>query len=65
MIISFENNSPYCMALHSWGMEITKVPKEIIQALRNGEEIKEEKIEILRNFTDRLIKKKGHINDIE
>lgn len=65
MLISFENNSPYCMALHSWGMEMTKVPKEIIEALRNGEQIKEEKLEILRNFTVQLIKKKGHINDEE
>ena len=53
------------MALHSWGMEMTKVPKEIIDALRNGEQIKDEKLEILRNFTLQIIQKRGHINDKE
>jgi len=65
MTISFENNSPYCMALHSWGMEMTKVPKEIIDALRNGEQIKDEKLEILRNFTVQIIQKRGHIDENE
>lgn len=65
MTISFENSSPYCMALHSWGMEMTKVPTEIINALRNGQQIKNEKLETLRNFTKQIILKKGHIETKE
>jgi alkylhydroperoxidase family enzyme len=65
MTISFENNSAYCMALHTWGMEMTKVPNEIISALRSGEKLKNEKLEILRNFTKQMILKKGHIEEIE
>jgi alkylhydroperoxidase family enzyme len=65
MTISFENNSSYCMALHSWGMEMTKVPNEIIDALRSGQKINNEKLEILRNFTKQMILKKGHIEKEE
>lgn len=65
MTISFENNSPYCMALHSWGMEMTKVPTEIINAVRNGKQINNEKLEALRSLTKQLILKKGHVEPEE
>ena len=29
MTTSYENNSPYCIAVHTWGMEMTKVPADI------------------------------------
>lgn len=35
MTISFENNSSYCMALHSWGMEMTKVPTDLYEWMHN------------------------------
>lgn len=65
MATSFENNSPYCMALHSWGMEMTKVPTEIITALRSGQQIQDGKLETLRNFTKQIIIKKGHMEPKE
>lgn len=63
MTSNFENNSPYCMAVHTWGMEMTNVPKEIIEALRNGAKINDTKLEALRNFTSELIRAKGNIGD--
>ncbi|MDI5950370.1 hypothetical protein QLS91_11615 [Flavobacterium sp. LB2P84] len=59
MTISFENNSPYCVALHSWGMEMTKVSTKIINALRNGQQINDQRLESLRNFTKQIINIKG------
>ncbi len=61
MTTSYENNSPYCMALHTWGMEMTKVPKDVIDSLRNGIPIKDGKLETLRVFTRELINNKGNI----
>ena len=63
MTTSYENNSPYCMAVHTWGMEMTNVPKDIIDSLRNGEPIKDSKLETLRNFTSELIINKGHVKE--
>jgi alkylhydroperoxidase family enzyme len=63
MATSYENNSPYCMAVHTWGMEMTKVPKDVIDSLRDGKPIKDSKLETLRNFTYELIINKGHIEE--
>lgn len=61
MVTSYENNSPYCMALHTWGMEMTKVSKDVIDSLRDGIPIKDSKLETLRIFTRELINNKGNI----
>ncbi|WP_225037395.1 carboxymuconolactone decarboxylase family protein [Winogradskyella sp. SM1960] len=63
MTTSYENNSPYCMAVHSWGMEMTKVPKDVIESLRNGKPIADSRLETLRDFTKKLIINKGHIDE--
>ncbi|GAA4048172.1 carboxymuconolactone decarboxylase family protein [Hymenobacter glaciei] len=63
MTASFENNSPYCMAVHTWGMEMTKVPQDVIDSLRNGEPIKDSKLEALRSFTKDLLVCHGHVDE--
>lgn len=63
MTSNYENNSPYCMAVHTWGMEMTNVPKDIIEALRNGTKINDAKLEALRNFATELIRNKGNVSD--
>ncbi|CAM3867322.1 MULTISPECIES: carboxymuconolactone decarboxylase family protein [Flavobacterium] len=63
MTTSYENNSPYCMAVHSWGMKMTKVPKDVIESLRNGKPIADSRLETLRDFTRKLIINKGHIDE--
>lgn len=63
MTANYENNSPYCMAVHSWGMEMTKVPGAIIEALRNGTPINDARLEALRNFTALLMNKKGNVDN--
>ncbi len=63
MTASYENNSAYCMAVHSWGMEMTKVPRDVIESLRNGNPIADSRLEILRDFTKEIITNKGHIDE--
>jgi alkylhydroperoxidase family enzyme len=65
MTASYENNSPYCIAVHTWGMEMTKVPKDIIEALRTGKPINDSRLETLRNFTKKLMTKRGHVDEKE
>ncbi|PKH51353.1 carboxymuconolactone decarboxylase [Tenacibaculum sp. Bg11-29] len=63
MTASYENNSPYCMAVHTWGMEMTKVPKDVIESLRNGNPIADSRLEMLRDFTKKLMMNKGHLDE--
>jgi uncharacterized peroxidase-related enzyme len=65
MTVSFYNNSPYCMAAHSWGMEMTGVPPLIIEALRNNTTIPDPKLETLRHFTLLLMENKGNVSEFE
>jgi alkylhydroperoxidase family enzyme len=65
MTVSFYNNSPYCMAAHSWGMVMTGVNQDIIDSLRNGSPIKDSKLEELRLFTLLLITNKGNISETQ
>jgi alkylhydroperoxidase family enzyme len=63
MTVSYENNSPYCMAVHSWGMEMTGVSREIINALREGKPINDKRLELLRIFTRELMVNKGNVTE--
>jgi alkylhydroperoxidase family enzyme len=65
MTVSYYNNSPYCMAAHSWGMEMTGVPPVIIEALRDNTTIPDQKLEILRHFTFLLMENKGNVSELE
>jgi alkylhydroperoxidase family enzyme len=65
MTVSHYNNSPYCMGVHSWGMEMTGVQPLIVEALRNNTTIPDQKLEALKVFTVLLIKNKGNMSDVE
>lgn len=65
MTASYENNSPYCIAAHTWGMKMTKVPQDIIDSLRNGKPINNPKLETLRSFTRELIVCRGHVGELK
>jgi uncharacterized peroxidase-related enzyme len=65
MTVSYYNNSSYCMAAHSWGMEMTGVPPLIIEALRNNTTIPDQKLEFLRHFTLLLMENKGNVSEFE
>lgn len=50
--IAYENNCDYCMAAHSFvGDNMTNVPKEVTDAIRNNTEIKDEKLKALSDFS--------------
>lgn len=61
MTSSLENKCQYDIAAHSWGLELTNTPQDIIDSLRNGVKINDPKLEALRLFTKELILSHGHI----
>lgn len=66
--ISVENECFYCVAAHSFlGDNVSHVPKEIIDAIRNQEEIPNARYNILSKFSKAVVKKRGRASneDIE
>ena len=56
---SAENGCEYCVAAHSTVAAMLKVPDDVIEALRDGRPIDDERLEALRNFTETVVKKRG------
>jgi len=67
LTISYENNCHYCMAAHTSIGQMTKVPQEVLDAIRNGETIPNEKLEALSQYAKATTLKRGRVSqeDIE
>lgn len=59
LAIIFENECEYCMAGHTNLSKMAGVDAEIIQAIRDGQELKVEKLEALRNFAALVTRNRG------
>jgi len=58
--VAYENNCEYCMAAHSFvGDNMTNVPVEVTNAIRNNTEIPDAKLKALSAFTRTLTAKRG------
>lgn len=60
---SIENGCDYCVAAHSVIAGMQKVPDEVVQAIRNGTQIDDAKLEALRSFTSAVVTKRGWPTD--
>jgi alkylhydroperoxidase family enzyme len=65
MSANYENKCHYCMAGHSMGMKLAKMPDDMIEALREGQPLKDPKLQALRHFSKVLLDNRGHIGDKE
>ena len=63
MTANFENNCHYCVPGHTWMMHAAKMPNDVIDALREGTQIPETKLQALHDFTKALLDNRGHIGD--
>lgn len=66
--VAYENNCEYCMAAHSFvGDKMSKVPKEVTDAIRNGEPIPDTKLAALSKLARTITTTRGNIsqNDID
>ena len=58
--IAFENGCEYCMAAHSFvGDNMTNVPTNITNAIRNNSEIPDKKLKALSRFSKIVTSKRG------
>lgn len=63
MTANFENNCHYCVPGHTWMMKSAKMPDDVIEALREGTDIPDAKLQALHDFTKQLLDQRGHIGD--
>jgi len=60
LTISYENGCDYCLAAHSIVADFqSKVPMDVTEAIRNGEEISDSKLKALSEFTMTMLNKRG------
>ena len=66
LVISRENECHYCMAAHSFVADnLSKVPPEVTDAIRNDDLIADKKMAALREFTRRMVISRGRPNQDE
>ncbi|MEQ8653601.1 MAG: carboxymuconolactone decarboxylase family protein [Kiloniellales bacterium] len=53
------NGCTYCMAAHTTIAQMSKVPADVIEALRNGTSIADPKLEALRTFAEAINQSRG------
>jgi len=63
MTANFENNCHYCIPAHSFAMTMGKMPEGVIEALREGTEIPDPKLQELHDFAKALLDTRGHVGD--
>ncbi len=56
---SYENECTYCVAAHTVVAGMKKVPNDIVQALRDGTQIADPKLEALRALTASIVQTRG------
>ncbi len=63
LTISMDNSCQYCTAAHSYLAEnVSKTPKEVIEAIREGKEIPDPRLKSLHEFTHIMDKSRGNPN---
>lgn len=63
MTANFENDCHYCVPGHTGMMKAAKMPDDVIEALREGTEIPDVKLQALHDYTKALLDSRGHIGD--
>lgn len=60
LTISIANSCGYCTAAHSYLAEkVSKTPKDVIEAIRQGKEIEDDKLRALYEFTKVMNESRG------
>jgi AhpD family alkylhydroperoxidase len=65
MTSNFENECHYCMAGHTALAKLQKMDPTVIDALRNGTEILDRKLEALHRFTGVVVRNRGWVSDAD
>lgn len=59
LTVSYENECEYCVAAHSMIAGMQKVPSDVVNAIRDGKPIADDKLEALRRFAASVVRSRG------
>lgn len=62
---SFENTCAYCMAAHSTIAAMQRVPAGVVDALRRGASLPDDRLEALRRFTAAVVTTRGGPTEVD
>ena len=65
LAINRYNECDYCMAAHSVIASAQKVPADVIQAIRDDQPVKDERLEALRLFATQVVDQRGWVQDAD
>ncbi|MBN6054145.1 carboxymuconolactone decarboxylase family protein, partial [Nonomuraea sp. RK-328] len=65
IVASVENGCEYCVAAHSTMALRSRVPAEVVDALRAGEPLRDEALEAARRLTRAMVAQRGWVDDAE
>jgi len=60
--VSVSNGCRYCVAAHSWGLEATGAGQDAVEAVREGRELEDPKLEALRRFVTTVVTQRGGLD---
>lgn len=60
---SFENGCDYCMAAHSAGGTMAGLDSDVVEALRNGETLPDDRLHALARFVRAVVRERGWVDD--
>ena len=63
LAVSEYNQCGYCVSAHSAIAGMQNVPEDVVQAIRDGEPIADDKLEALRRFARAVADKRGWLDD--
>lgn len=60
LTVSYENGCDYCVAAHTVISGMQEISDDVVNAIRNGNRLQDEKLEALRQFTSEVVSKRGY-----
>jgi uncharacterized peroxidase-related enzyme len=65
LTINVEHECHYCVPAHTGIAHMQKVPKDVIDALRDDTPLTDPRLEALRDFTLKVVRQRGHVSDAD
>lgn len=63
LAVSRYNECDYCVGAHSAISAMQKVPADVVESIRNDQPIADEKLEVLRVLTTKVVDQRGWLSD--
>lgn len=65
LTVSSENDCRYCVAAHSLGAKMNRVPADVLAALRSGAPLPDTRLDALRRFTQKMVQSRGWVGSAD